>query len=56
VGDSDSFATRGGTIRFVTAQKRIHLRVNVEAAKAANLIISSKLLRSAELVGSTRPR
>jgi hypothetical protein len=52
VGDAEGFATGGGAIRFMTAQKRIRLRVNVAAVKAANLTISSRLLRSAELVGS----
>jgi hypothetical protein len=32
-------------IRFVTQQNKIRLKINPEAAKAANLTISSKLLR-----------
>jgi hypothetical protein len=50
VGDGDDFVQRGGTIRLATLQNKIRLIVNVEAAKLANLMISSKLLRSAELV------
>jgi hypothetical protein len=50
VGDSDNFAQRGGMIRLVTENNKIRFRVNVEAAKAANLTISSKLLRAAEIV------
>ena len=50
VGDGDDFVQRGGMIRLATAQSRIRLIVNVEAAKAANLTISSKLLRSAEVM------
>ena len=50
VGDGERFASRGGMIRFVTEQNRIRLRINVEAAKVANLTISSKLLRLAEIV------
>jgi hypothetical protein len=50
VGDGDDFVQRGGMIRLATAQNRIRLIVNVEAAKAANLTISSKLLRSAEVM------
>jgi len=50
VGDSDRFCGRGGTIRFVTEKNKTRLRVNLEAAKAANLTISSKLLRPAEIV------
>ncbi|HXF09437.1 MAG TPA: YfiR family protein [Desulfuromonadaceae bacterium] len=49
VGDFDGFAQRGGIIRFVT-DKKIHLRINLEMAKAANLTISSKLLRPSEIV------
>ena len=50
VGEAEGFATRGGMIRFATEQSKIRLRINVEAAKAANLTISSKLLRLAEIV------
>jgi hypothetical protein len=50
VGDSDDFVQRGGMIRLANAQNKIRLIVNVEAAKVAKLTISSKLLRSAELV------
>jgi hypothetical protein len=56
VGDTEGFAARGGAIRFVTAQNRIRLRVNLDAAKAANLTISSNLLRSADVVGAEGPR
>jgi len=50
VGDMDGFAKNGGVIRFVTEENRIHFRINLEAAKNANLTISSKLLRLAEIV------
>jgi hypothetical protein len=39
-------------IRFVTDRNRIRLRINLEAAKAANLTLSSKLLRPAQIVPS----
>jgi hypothetical protein len=51
VGDFDGFARRGGMIRFVTEKNKIRLRIGLETAKAANLIISSKLLRPAEIIG-----
>jgi hypothetical protein len=54
VGESDNFAKRGGMIRFINENNKIRLRVNVEAARAANLTISSKLLRAAEIVDSGR--
>jgi hypothetical protein len=50
VGDADGFAKRGGMIRLVTENNKIRFRVNLEAAKAANVTISSKLLRAAEIV------
>ena len=50
VGDIEGFARQGGMIRFVTEKNKIHLRINLEAAKAASLTISSKLLRPAEIV------
>ena len=37
-------------IGFVTDRNRIRLRINLEAAKAANLTLSSKLLRPAQIV------
>ena len=57
VGDSEDFAQRGGIVRFVTEKNKIRLRINIDSAKAANLTISSKLLRATEVVGSgeTRP-
>jgi YfiR/HmsC-like len=50
VGDTEGFCHGGGIIRFVTENNRIRFRINVEAAEAAHLVISSKLLRLAEVV------
>ena len=50
VGDSNGFADRGGMIQFVTQENRIRLRINLAAARAANLTISSKLLRPATVI------
>jgi hypothetical protein len=50
VGDGDDFVQRGGMIRLATVQNKVRLIVNVEAAQVANLTISSKLLRSAEIL------
>jgi hypothetical protein len=54
VGDSEDFIQRAGMIQLATSQGKIRLRINVNAARTANLTISSKLLRSAELV--TEPK
>lgn len=51
VGEADGFALVGGVIQFVTEKNKIRLKINLEAAKAAGLTISSKLLRPAEIVG-----
>ncbi len=53
VGDADSFSHDGGMIRFATVANKIRLRIALEAAKAANLSISSKLLRPADIVASS---
>jgi len=50
VGDFDSFIRQGGMVRFVTVNNKIRLKINVDAAKAAGLTISSKLLRPAMIV------
>jgi YfiR/HmsC-like len=48
VGDADEFIARGGMIRLVTEKNKIRIRINIEAVRAANLTISSKLLRLAQ--------
>ena len=52
VGDFDGFTKSGGMMRFVTEKNKTRLRINLEAAKAARLTISSKLLRPAEIIAS----
>jgi hypothetical protein len=54
VGESRDFALRFGIIGFVIADKRLRLVINLAAARAAGLTISSKLLRQAEIVGTVR--
>ncbi len=49
VSDEDGFAERGGMVRFVNDRNRIRLKINLAAAEAAKLTISSKLLRVAEI-------
>lgn len=52
VSESENFARNGGIVRFLTDNNRIRLRINLDSARAANLRISSKLLRHAEIVGN----
>ena len=49
VGDADDFTGRGGMIWLFNEKNKIRMRVNLEVVKAANLTISSKLLRVAEI-------
>ena len=44
---SFGFGEHGGMVGFVTEDNRVRLRINLEAARAAGLTISSKLLRVA---------
>lgn len=50
VSDARGFGERGGMVGFVTEDNRVRLRINLEAARAAGLTISSKLLRVADVV------
>ena len=50
VSDRNNFIKEGGMIRFIRKNNKIQIQINPEPAKEANLIISSKLLRVAEVV------
>jgi hypothetical protein len=52
VGDVVNFSKSGGMIRFFTENNKIRIRINLDIVKDADLIISSKLLRMAEIVSS----
>jgi hypothetical protein len=54
VGETDEFSARDGMIRFSIVQNKLRLGVNLEAVQAAQLVISSKLLRLAEIVSAKR--
>ena len=56
VGDTEGFVHRGGMVGFVLQGGRVRLRIDADAARAADLSISSKLLRVAELESSPEPR
>jgi hypothetical protein len=49
VGETDDFLDRGGMIALPTDRNRVHLKVNPAALRAANLSVSSKLLRVADV-------
>ena len=52
VTDAEGPTVRGVMIGLLRQDNRIRLRIDLQATKASNLTISSKLLRPAEIVGS----
>lgn len=50
VGDANNFARQGGMVRFYTEDNRIRIRINLNAVKDTELIISSKLLKLADII------
>lgn len=54
VGEDDAFERGGGIVRFTIENNKVRLRINNEAAKSSGLTISSKLLRLATLVPTTK--
>ncbi len=54
VSDADDFAIRGGMIKFVTENNKIRFRINRDAAQAADISISAKLLQLAEIVSTEK--
>jgi hypothetical protein len=54
VGDTEGFATSGGMIRFFTDENKIRLKINKNAVTAANLTMSSKLLKAAREIVETK--
>jgi hypothetical protein len=53
VTDAEGAASRDAVIVLITQNNRIRLRINLAEARANDLVISSKLLRPAEVVGGT---
>jgi hypothetical protein len=49
VGESDGFLDMGGMIALTADRNRVHLRINPANLRAANIDVSSKLLRVAEI-------
>ena len=51
VSDMENFVRAGGgMVRFYNEQNRVNLRINNETAKAAGLVLDSRLLRMAQIV------
>jgi hypothetical protein len=56
VSDLDRFTERGGMIGFRIEDKRVRFDINLSAAEAAGLAMSSQLLKLAHSVVGQRPR
>jgi uncharacterized protein DUF4154 len=54
VTDFDGAEGRAAIIVLINENNRIRMRINVPEARANDLVISSKLLRPAELVGNEK--
>ncbi len=54
VGETTDFTRAGGVIRFFMEGSRVRLEVNPEAADEAQLRLSSKLLRSSQILAQRR--
>ncbi len=53
VGETGEFLTSGGMIQLFTDHNHVRLKINLSAARAASLQISSKLLRVAQVLPSS---
>jgi hypothetical protein len=49
VSDASDFSELGGMVRFFTRDNKIKFEINPDASRASGLVISSKLLRLAEI-------
>jgi hypothetical protein len=49
IGENENLPSLGGCCRFFTEDDRIHFEINLDAAEAAHLKISSKLLKLARI-------
>ena len=50
IGEMPGFAKRGGIINFMLEDNKVRFEVNVDAAKQADMNISSRLLALAKIV------
>jgi hypothetical protein len=50
VSEIDNSANNGVRVQFITENNKIRFRINTDSLKEANLTMSSKLLRAAEII------
>ncbi len=53
VGDTEGFAEQGVIINLYVENNKVRFKINIEAARRANLKVSSRLLKLAKIVTST---
>lgn len=53
IGETPSFARRGGVINLIVEDNKVRFEVNVDAARQAGLNISSRLLALARIIPAT---
>ena len=49
ISDYPDFLKQGGMIRLVTISNKIKVQINIDACRKSEMVISSKLLRLAEI-------
>jgi hypothetical protein len=52
VGDAGNFIEQGGMVRFFTEKGKTRIQIDLESTKKADIVVSSKLLRVADVVGA----
>jgi hypothetical protein len=50
ISEMDGFAEMGGVVGLIAANNRIRFKINHKAARAANLVVSARLLKAAEAI------
>jgi hypothetical protein len=53
--DAENFARQGGVLQLGIERNKLHLTVNLGVARANGLVISSKVLRLAEVIDDSGP-
>ena len=54
VGETPNFSSNGGIIEFIVVGNKVRFAINNEAAKRAQLVLSSELLKLARIVRESR--
>jgi len=55
VSDKKNFAHNGGIINFIVKEKKIRFQINLQAVKESDILISSKILRQADIINNQQP-